>query len=472
MNTQKTFVDLGKMRGHIGDVLKLRRLAWEICQTLDQSTADEKMPLVQRLPRVCVLASSSRGGTSVTAELLQWQGANCVDPRRRFLTLPGEEKPHLILAGLAFPSRDERFDDLNEADARSSLVSGLLQEMGSEIGYPLAQCDNLELYATQLYRRLLLQWPTDLAKLKMDDAIARLTKALEVNFPRGYCDSVDNRRQVLGACVRCFPFIRPSFYDCWPHRSGKDVLDFAGQFWSIEETPFVLPPPWRNATQVDLESGCLLLRDPSNAWRLPFWRAVFPGQALQVLHLVRDPREAVQGLCDGWNYPYGFQTIPSEEVLAISGYTDSPNRGESEWKQHCLKFSINRTLSRKLLNEHQRASLVEVCAFQWLEAHRNEMLVTAEARKQNMPNYTLYLAELARRAGGQLYFLREIGNLSEIYRRIALAIGAQYALGFYPSAGTARPGWRSLRVELAAGANVPPGSKLTYRGSYYVFAFQ
>jgi VWFA-related protein len=109
---------------------------------------------------------------------------------------------------------------------------------------------------------------------------------------------------------------------------------------------------------------------------------------------------------------------------------------------------------------------------EWLEAHRNEMLVSAEARKLNMPNYTLYLAELARRAGGQLYFLREIGNLSEIYRCIALAIGAQYTLGFYPSAGTARAGWRSLRVELAAGVNVPPGSKLSYRGSYYVSAFQ
>jgi hypothetical protein len=109
---------------------------------------------------------------------------------------------------------------------------------------------------------------------------------------------------------------------------------------------------------------------------------------------------------------------------------------------------------------------------EWLEAHRSEMLITAEARKQNMPNYTLYLAELARRAGGQLYFLRETGNLSEIYRRIALAISAQYTLGFYPSEGTARAGWRSLRVELAEGAKVPPGSKLIYRGSYYVSAFQ
>jgi VWFA-related protein len=109
---------------------------------------------------------------------------------------------------------------------------------------------------------------------------------------------------------------------------------------------------------------------------------------------------------------------------------------------------------------------------EWLEAHREEMLVTAEARKRNMPNYTLYLAELARRAGGQLYFLREAANLSEIYRRVAQAISAEYTLGYYPSAGTGKPGWRALRVELAAGANVPPGAKLTFRGSYYVSAFQ
>ena len=89
-----------------------------------------------------------------------------------------------------------------------------------------------------------------------------------------------------------------------------------------------------------------------------------------------------------------------------------------------------------------------------------------------MPHYTLYLAELARRAGGQLYFLREIGNLSEIYRRIAVAISAQYTLGYYPSGGTSRAGWRSLRVELAPGTTVPSGAKITNRGSYYVSAFQ
>jgi len=107
----------------------------------------------------------------------------------------------------------------------------------------------------------------------------------------------------------------------------------------------------------------------------------------------------------------------------------------------------------------------------WLEAHGGEILVNKNSRREEMPHYTLYLAELARRVGGQLYFLREIGNLSEIYRRIALTISAQYTLGYYPSGGAARPGWRSLRVELSTGANVPPGSKLTHRASYYVSAF-
>jgi VWFA-related protein len=109
---------------------------------------------------------------------------------------------------------------------------------------------------------------------------------------------------------------------------------------------------------------------------------------------------------------------------------------------------------------------------QWLETHQGVMLITAEARKQEMPHYTLYLAELARRVGGQLYFLRDTGNLDEIYRRIALSISAQYTLGYYPAAGTARPGWRSLSVHLMDAANAPPGSKLTHRGSYYLSAFQ
>ncbi len=111
----------------------------------------------------------------------------------------------------------------------------------------------------------------------------------------------------------------------------------------------------------------------------------------------------------------------------------------------------------------------------WLDAHRNEMFVTPAARELGMPHYTLYLAELMRRAGGRLYFLAELGTLGEVYRRIAGTLGAQYTLGYYPSAGLARPGWRALRVELREGTTAPAAPRnprLTYRVAYYVPAAQ
>jgi len=104
----------------------------------------------------------------------------------------------------------------------------------------------------------------------------------------------------------------------------------------------------------------------------------------------------------------------------------------------------------------------------WLAAHRSETLVSSKSREAGMPHYTLYLAELVRRVGGQLFFLREIGALGDVYRRVAESLGAQYILGFYPSAGLARPGWRSLRVELTSEGHT--GAHLTHRVAYYVSA--
>jgi len=104
----------------------------------------------------------------------------------------------------------------------------------------------------------------------------------------------------------------------------------------------------------------------------------------------------------------------------------------------------------------------------WLAAHRSETLVSSKSRAAGMPHYTLYLAELVRRVGGQIFFLREIGALGDVYRRIAESLGAQYILGFYPSAGLARPGWRSLRVELLSGAR--SDERIAHRVAYYVSA--
>ncbi|MGA8104052.1 MAG: VWA domain-containing protein [Candidatus Acidiferrales bacterium] len=89
----------------------------------------------------------------------------------------------------------------------------------------------------------------------------------------------------------------------------------------------------------------------------------------------------------------------------------------------------------------------------WLAGRANRSLVAQDAREWGIPAYTLYLAELVRRSGGQLYFLREAETLAESYRRIAASIGGEYTLGFEPTpAGTStaahQPVWHSLRIEV------------------------
>jgi Ca-activated chloride channel homolog len=104
----------------------------------------------------------------------------------------------------------------------------------------------------------------------------------------------------------------------------------------------------------------------------------------------------------------------------------------------------------------------------WLEDHASATLVNASARTSGIPPYTLFLAELVRRAGGQLYFLNEAETAAQTFRQIAEKIRAEYTLGFYPAGEGARPGWHSLRVELVA----QPGARASHRAAYYVPASQ
>jgi len=105
---------------------------------------------------------------------------------------------------------------------------------------------------------------------------------------------------------------------------------------------------------------------------------------------------------------------------------------------------------------------------EWLEDHKVATLLSPNARILDIPPYTLYLAELVRRAGGQLYFLRESQTMADTFRKIAEKIRAEYTLGFYPAAdangASASPGWHSLRIEVPADA----GARVWHRAAYYV----
>jgi Ca-activated chloride channel homolog len=103
----------------------------------------------------------------------------------------------------------------------------------------------------------------------------------------------------------------------------------------------------------------------------------------------------------------------------------------------------------------------------WLGAHAGETLLTEAARDGKIPAYTLYLAEMVRRSGGQLYFLREASTLADTFHRIAVKIRAEYTIGFSPAVSgseTPRTGWHLLRMEVSG----RPDATVTSRASYYV----
>lgn len=105
---------------------------------------------------------------------------------------------------------------------------------------------------------------------------------------------------------------------------------------------------------------------------------------------------------------------------------------------------------------------------EWLAAHHSATLLSLDALRLGIPPYTLYLAELVRRAGGQLFFLNESATVADTFRQVAEKIRAEYTLGFYPvsasSAQAASPGWHALHVTLPE----QPGARVSYRAAYYV----
>jgi VWFA-related protein len=106
-----------------------------------------------------------------------------------------------------------------------------------------------------------------------------------------------------------------------------------------------------------------------------------------------------------------------------------------------------------------------VMTSEWLAGHAGTTLISPDALRLGIPAYTDYLAELVRRAGGQLYFLNESSTVAATFRQIAEKIRAEYTLGFYPQrpgGASAAPGWHSLRVEVVDHTGVSVSNRAAY----------
>jgi VWFA-related protein len=170
----------------------------------------------------------------------------------------------------------------------------------------------------------------------------------------------------------------------------------------------------------------------------------------------RAGRKAIVLLTDGQD---------SELGLTLDPATAGPRKG---WPTDRLTFEdVERTLATADIQVFvvSTESRPKIMTPDWVVAHASQTLLTYSVRDSGIPAYTLYLAELARRSGGQLYFLREAETLADTFRQIALRIRAEYTLGFSPAASAApHSGWHQLRVEVIGHGD----PTVVYRTSYYV----
>lgn len=109
----------------------------------------------------------------------------------------------------------------------------------------------------------------------------------------------------------------------------------------------------------------------------------------------------------------------------------------------------------------------KVMTSEWIAAHRGDTFLAQASREPGIPAYTMYLAELVRRSGGELFFLNEANTLQGVFQQIARRIGGEYTLGITPAqSGDAppHPGWHNLRVEVAGHGSV----SVIHRSAYYL----
>ncbi|MFK8850770.1 hypothetical protein [Streptomyces sp. Ac-502] len=125
-----------------------------------------------RVGEVVVLACSSRGGSSMVAELLRYS--------RELLHFQAETNPFLRLAGLGHPESRTGSDALGAEHATALepwARSVLAEEMARDAGSAAQECDEDQLCADMAWR-LIVQWPElPLEPLELVETVRRAWRA-------------------------------------------------------------------------------------------------------------------------------------------------------------------------------------------------------------------------------------------------------------------------------------------------------
>ncbi len=309
---------------------------------------------------VVVLASSSRGGSSVMAEILR--------NSHHLLHLRAEVNPFLVLSGHGWPESGRDSDSLGAKDLRDrdTLEHLLALDVGRPAG-TLPDPQSVRAFAREVHWRLSLQWPLEsFDPAWIHDRVQHTLQLLEQRhgWARGtFPDSAQFHTLLLAQVRTLHPRVNPWYYDLPPglirqHHPGVEPSLAPPSPVVLEEPPFVTVSPWKAPTARDLERLPLVIKTPSNAYRLPFLAQAFPNAKLRVLHLTRNAAASVNGLVDGWRFRGFFAHHAGP--LDLAGYSVP----EQPWSRAWWKFDLPPGWQ-----DWVGSSLVEVCGFQWRSAH-------------------------------------------------------------------------------------------------------
>lgn len=338
--------------------------------------------LCRRVREIVIIASSSRGGSSIFAEILR------TSPE--LLHFKGEINPFLVLAGLSYPENGRSADTLQEQDAgshNSEKLKYFQQEMAYDIGISREvnlTCSVLRnRFIDDICWRLCAQWPEIL--FEREFVKTEILNSLEEMFTvYGWQNGVLENHQLFHINLLCrlrrrYPQLNPYYYDLPPSLIQEQCPEASENFNSpssciIEEPPFVPIVPRHYADAIDVETKPLILKTPSNVYRLPFLKKIFPKARFKILHLVRNPADSINGLFDGWRYN-GFFSHNVDRRLNIRGYSDiAPAWGRNWWKYDLPPGWEN------VVNW----PLEYVCGYQWHSAHREILAFLEKERIESL----------------------------------------------------------------------------------------
>lgn len=344
-----------------GEGLRRLTLSTAACR-LDASRrrlANVQPGFLDSVREVVLIASSSRSGSSMLTELLSRSS--------EFLCFPGEINPYLRLAGLTWPdsgASDRLAPEACNAEARRTLQEHLALEVGTPAGRD-ARWDEDE-FDESLYRRLCLQWPLEEFRLE-EVAAARRAALAEVSRTLGRQCDWETDLQLFHALFlkriqRGRPSVNPYYYDldrALVRTVFPELRTPAGPPSPVivEEPPFILVRPWARWRPEDLRRRPLLIKTPSNAYRLGFLRALFPSARFRVLHLTRNPAASINGMYEGWRH-WGFHSYYVGPEMEVPGYGGEGGADCGWWK-----FDLPPGW-----RDYLRAPLESICAFQWVAA--------------------------------------------------------------------------------------------------------